>query len=245
MSKYIIFDTETTGNGEDDRIVQVGALLIHGKNQVEVFDELCKAPKNIAYEAMEVHNITPEMIGDKPDYAQTSFAKMIEEHNDPSNFLIAHNISFDLEMLSREGFQNHYTIIDTLRCAKHLLNGLPHHRLQYLRYALGLYKLEEVEAQRLGVNIKAHDAIGDVVIVKLLLRVLMERAKKRFEDENPIAALVRLTQTPVLMESFKFGKYKDKKIEEVASTDMGYLLWMRQNLQLDEDMIYSLDYYLN
>lgn len=27
MAKYILFDTETTGNQEEDRIIQVGAIL--------------------------------------------------------------------------------------------------------------------------------------------------------------------------------------------------------------------------
>jgi len=32
--------------------------------------------------------------------------------------------------------------------------------------------------------------------------------------------------------------------DEIANEDMGYLQWMRKNLDLDEDMAFSLDYYL-
>ena len=28
MAKYILFDTETTGNQEEDRIIQIGAMII-------------------------------------------------------------------------------------------------------------------------------------------------------------------------------------------------------------------------
>ncbi len=56
--------------------------------------------------------------------------------------------------------------------------------------------------------------------------------------------LAELTQTPVLMKTFKFGKYKGSEIEEIANEDMGYLKWMRKTLDLDEDMTYTLDYYL-
>ena len=39
MAKYILFDTETTGNSEEDRIIQVGAMIIDSNGDVEVFDE--------------------------------------------------------------------------------------------------------------------------------------------------------------------------------------------------------------
>ncbi len=245
MSIYILFDTETTGNTEKDRIIQVGALIVYDKERVEAFDEMCRCEVPISLEAMEVHNITPDMIVDKPLYHQTQFSNAIERFNDPTNYLIAHNIAFDLGMLQKEGFENRYTLIDTVRCAKHLYPDMPYHRLQYLRYALELYKTEEEEAQKLGITIKAHDAIGDVLIMKLLLSKLVQEAQKQYAGQKPMQTLVVLTQTPVLMRTFKFGKYKGREIEEIAREDLGYLRWMRGNLELDEDLKYTLDYYLN
>jgi len=244
MAVYILFDTETTGNQESDRIIQVGAMIVHSKDHIEVIDEMCFSDEPIKIEAMEVHNITPEVIANKPPYSQTNFAKKVQEYNSKDNYLIAHNISFDLGMLQKEGFENNYTIIDTLRCAKHLLPNSTAHRLQYLRYALELYKQENAEAQKLGVTIKAHDAIGDVLVMKLLLSHLVKLTQEEYAGINPMQKLAELTQTPVLMQTFKFGKYKDQSIEEIASSDMGYLKWMRNNLELDEDMKYTLDYYL-
>jgi len=244
MAVYILFDTETTGNQESDRIIQVGAMIVHSKDRIEVIDEMCFSDEPIKIEAMEVHNITPEIIANKPPYSQTNFAKKVQEYNSKDNYLIAHNISFDLGMLQKEGFENNYTIIDTLRCAKHLLPNSTAHRLQYLRYALELYKQENAEAEKLGVTIKAHDAIGDVLVMKLLLSHLVKLTQEEYAGINPMQKLAELTQTPVLMQTFKFGKYKDQSIEEIASSDMGYLKWMRNNLELDEDMKYTLDYYL-
>ena len=244
MAKYVLFDTETTGNQEQDRIIQVGAMVVHSKDEIEVYDELCSAPLAISLEAMEVHNITPDVIENQPPYSETGFAKKIVELNQKENYLIAHNISFDLAMLEKEGFKNNYTLIDTLRCAKHLLPDSPYHRLQYLRYALALYKTEQAEAAKLGITIKAHDAIGDVVVMKLLLSKLVVLTKKQFPALNPMEQLAELTQTPVLMKTFKFGKYKGRDILEISSEDMGYIKWMRNNLDLDEDMMFTLDYYL-
>ena len=244
MAIYILFDTETTGNQEKDRIIQIGGMIVRGKAEIEVYDELCSTDEPISIEAMEVHNIVPDVIAGKPPFIQTNFYKKINEYNQPENYLIAHNISFDLGMLKKEGFKNHYTLIDTVRCARHLFPDLPYHRLQYLRYALELYEEEDNEAKKLGITIKAHDAIGDVMVMKLLLSRLVQEVRKEFPDDDIMKKLAELTQTPVLMKTFKFGKYKGSEIEEIANEDIGYLKWMRKTLDLDEDMTYTLDYYL-
>ncbi len=246
MAKYILFDTETTGNQEQDRIIQIGAMIVHSRDKIDVYDELCLADVPISIEAMEVHNITPDVIENQPPYIDLEFSKKLEAYNDKENYLIAHNISFDLSMVEKEGFDNNYTLIDTLRCAKHLLPESPYHRLQYLRYSLELYKTEGVEADKLGITIKAHDAIGDVLVMKLLLSKLVLLAKEQFpEDKNPMQTLAKLTQTPVLLKTFRFGKYKGREIADIAKEDIGYMKWMKGNMDLDEDMAFTLDYYLN
>jgi len=244
MAKYILFDTETTGNQENDRIIQIGAMIVHSRDEVDVYNELCSSEVPISIEAMEVHNITPDVIENQPPYHELDFTKKLEAYNQEDNYLIAHNISFDLSMLEKEGFDNNYTLIDTLRCAKHLLADSPYHRLQYLRYSLELYKEEGAEASKHNITIKAHDAIGDVLVMKLLLSKLVLLAKEQFPGENPMHTLTKLTQTPVLMKTFKFGKYKGKEITEIVDEDRGYLQWMQKNMDLDEDMAFTLDYYL-
>ena len=245
MAKYILFDTETTGNQENDRIIQVGAMIVHGKDEIEVYDELCSTEVPITLEAMEVHNITPDVIENQPPYNALEFAKKLEAYNKEENYLIAHNTAFDLAMVEKEGFENAYTLIDTLRCAKHLLPDTPYHRLQYLRYALALYTTEGKEADKLNITIKAHDAIGDVLVMKLLLSKLVLLAKEQFpEEKNPMKTLVKLTQTPVLMKTFKFGKHKGKEVADVAKEDAGYLKWIQGNMDLDEDVKFTLDHYL-
>ena len=62
MAKYILFDTETTGNQDEDKIIQIGAMIVHSKNDIEVYDEMCSTDVNIKIEAMEVHNIVPSML---------------------------------------------------------------------------------------------------------------------------------------------------------------------------------------
>lgn len=241
MAYYVLFDTETTGNKDDDKVIQFGAMIVDQKGKVEAYDEFCSTDVEIKIEAMEVHNITPDMIEGKPLAKETSFYQKLEELNNPENYLIAHNISFDMGMIEKEGFLNAYQLIDTLRCAKHLFPDLPYHRLQYLRYALELYKTEEQEAAKHGIVIKAHDAIGDVLVMKLFLSKLVGKCREVYPDYNPMEKLADLTKTPVLIKTFKFGKHRGKEIAEVAREDAGYLNWMKSNMDLDEDLKYTLD----
>jgi len=244
MAKYILFDTETTGLDEADRIIQIGAMIIHSKTNIEVYDSLCSSEVDIQLTAMEVHHIRPDMIEDKVPYQALEIADKILQYNQEENYLIAHNIKFDLGMLSKEGFENHYTLIDTLRCAKHLLGDMPYHRLQYLRYALKLYETEDAEANALNIKIKAHDAIGDVLVMKLLLSRLVKLTQEKFPNTNPMVQLATMTKTPVLIQKFTFGKYKDREVAEIVKADKGYISWMQKNMDLDEDWKFSLEYYL-
>ena len=144
-------------------------------------------------------------------------------------------------MLQKEGFQNNFTLIDTLRCARHLLDNSPYHRLQYLRYSLELYKGEIEEANKHNITIKAHDAIGDVLVMKLLLSKLVSLAKEQFPQNNPMQVLAQLTLKPIFVKTFKFGKYKGRSIEEICDEDIGYINWFMKSMELDEDMQYTLD----
>ncbi|OCL92430.1 exonuclease domain-containing protein [Arcobacter porcinus] len=241
MVYYILFDTETTGALEEDRVIQFGGMILDQKGKMEVYDELCSSSIPIKLEAMEVHNITPDMLENKPRAIETNFYRRLEELNSSSNFLIAHNINFDLEMIKKEGFVNNLQLIDTLRCARHLYPELPYHRLQYLRYALNLYKSEKEEANKLNITIKAHDAIGDVLVMKLFLRELVAKTREVYPNDNPMKKLVALSSTPVFVQTFKFGKYKGENISDVAQKDANYLNWMLNNMEdMDEDLKYTL-----
>ena len=245
MAKYILFDTETTGIEEEDRIIQVGAMIVDTKGEVEVFDELCSTVLPIKIEAMAVHGITPNLIEGKGTFTETNFYKTLGSLNNQENFLIAHNMPFDMGMMEKEGFVSQIRIIDTLRVAKHLLSEQKSKALQYLRYALELYKSEQAEADKYDITIKAHDAIGDVLVMKLLLSKLVALTKEQFPDVNPMVKMEELTKTPIFIETFAFGKHKGKKISDVCDSDIGYISWMQKNMDLDVDMKYTLDKIMN
>lgn len=240
--KYIFFDTETTGVLPEDRIIQVASLSFDATYYDSCLSanflldykkhyELCKSDKMPSIESMEVNHITPEMLANKKYFIDTDFYKNLCELNSDENYLIAHNIDFDITMLKKEGFEPKYKLIDTYRCARHLFKDLAHHRLQYLRYALKLYLLEEQSAKQLQIDIKAHDAMGDVLILMLLFNEML-----KVKNANE---LYLLSKEAIFIDELKFGKYKGLKLSDVAFKDRSYLDWLLKNSN-DVDLLYSI-----
>ncbi len=241
MAQFILLDTETTGVEEKDRICQL-AFLVADKGGVTAYDSLCKPPLPVDFRAMSVHHITNEMLEGKPPYAECEAARKLTELNSPENILVIQNAPFDLGMLEKEGVVWKGQLIDTLRCIKHLEPHHESHALQYLRYALGFYKEEKALADQLGVEIKPHDALSDVIVLNLLMKYLVAKV-----DRN-VARLIELTKAPILYEFITFGaKYKRgvDRLEEIAKTDPQYLEWALAKMEtLDEDARYSIRHYL-
>ena len=263
MSKSIIFDTETTGTNIEDRIIQVGAIVIdpHDREYKEVYDELCSSDIPIKIGAMAVHGIRQIDIDEKPAFLQGQFIAALNRHNIPENYLIAHNINFDLDMLVKEGFENKMQLIDTLQCAKHLyeigeeIHGyiLPNHKLQTFRYILFGHEDEQREADKYAVQIKAHDAIGDVIILKLFFREIYKRVMQKFHLKSYsdiMAKMVELTTLPVEIKIINFGKHNGKTLQEIEQIDSGWIDWLyreqkkqceSQDPKCNKDLFYTLD----
>ncbi len=262
-SKLIFFDTETTGNGKDDEIIQIGAIVedLNG-NLIEYFDELCSSNKLIAPEAMATHGIRNEdLLGKKP-FTQSTFWQKIDTFNRKQNYFIAHNLPFDLERLQFYGFRPKAKLIDTLQCAKHLFKEdeilgeynypLPNYKLQTFRYILFNKAKEEAEAKKFGITLQAHSALSDVIILKMFFNELLKRVCQECTKKEALEKLVELSTKPVLVEKFKFGKYKGQKIQDIVTLDRGYVEWLYNDMlkrqkngeSVDENIFLSLKFYL-
>lgn len=231
-------DVETTGLEKKDRICSIGLMADEGE-KIETYYDLVNPQKKVPPEAMAVHHLTNEMLEGAPAFDETAAARRLEALNRPETILVGHNLTFDLEMLSKEGVTWQGGMIDTLKCVKHLIgNEIEHFSLQYLRYELRLYREERATAEKLGVVLNAHYALSDALHTMLLHRYLAEMA----DDDR----LMTLTTERVLVHKLTFGKYGGKYIEDIARRDPGYLEWMLRSLpDLDEDLRYSVEYYLN
>jgi DNA polymerase III epsilon subunit-like protein len=238
LTKYFV-DVESTGtNLEKDRVIQL-AVLIEDEKGLRYFNDLCYSDREISYSAMGVHHITPDMLEDKFWADETDSFLALQEGNSKSNYFISHSNELDLAMLKNEGFECEMKIIDTQRCALHLLKDAEDYKLQTLRYQYGLYKKEQKILDRLSLDsIKPHDALSDAILHYLLFEFLLERVES-------IDKLVELTTEPILLDMVNFGKYKDKmSFQELFETNPNYLVWVYANMNMWEDLEYTVEFWL-
>lgn len=238
MKHTLIFlDTETTGTNPDDRLIQ---LAYRTTDNVDV-NELYSTPQKISIAAMAVHHITEKMIADKPVFIDSPAYHDLKERFAKNHILIAHNASFDVTMIEREGL---YVgpVIDTWKIAQHLdpNEKIESYALQYLRYLLGI----EVEAH-------AHDAWGDILVLEQLFYRLLKKImeEKNISQDEAVDYMIDISSKPSLYRSIKFGKHSGKKLEDIASEDPGYLRWLLSEKEKeepqDENWIYTLKHYLH
>jgi exodeoxyribonuclease X len=234
MKKFVFFDTETTGNTDEDFLCQL-AYVHDGKE----FSELYKPPVTIPPEASAVHHLTNKMVADKPVFRESPDYKTVKTLFENGVAVpVAHNAKFDIAMMKKEGIEISQAIC-TLRLARHLdqENKIPKYNLQFLRYYLGI----EIEAQ-------AHDALGDVKVLEALFARLKNKMIEQCDGDEEKAEMLAVSARPSLMHSMPFGKYAGKTMSEITKTDKNYLKWLLdQKLQSDtdeEDWIYTLKYYL-
>ncbi|MEK7060354.1 MAG: exonuclease domain-containing protein [Patescibacteria group bacterium] len=242
MQKIIFFDTETTGVDSTDFLCQLAYKIYSpGRANDETFCELYKPEIKIPAEASAVHHITNKMVENKiPFQKSPDFKKIKNLFENADSILVAHNAKFDVAIIKKENI-NPKNVICTLRVARALdkENKLPQHKLQFLRYFLDI----EIDA-------KAHNALGDVLVLEKLFERLFDKIKKEnnFSDEEVLQNMIKISARPSLMYSFSFGKHNGKTVEDVAKMDRGYLEWFlatkEEENPEDEDWIYTLKHYL-
>lgn len=232
----IFLDTETTGLGPDDHLIQLAYK--NGKTG-EVVNELFKPPVPIPYGATAVHHITEEMVADKPAFSESPVKQAIQDLLNEA-ILVAHNAPFDMSMLATEGVMTK-RFIDTCRVARHVVVS-DSYQLQYLRYSL-----------KLNATGTAHDALGDVIILEALYNHLFAGVQEKFVLTNmqeTLQKMEQLTITPCLIQKFTFGKYIGRTFEDVFQKDRGYLEWLynsecsKPEREQNEDLVHTLKTHL-
>ena len=228
-------DTETTGTGADDKLIQL-ATLLSSKDSRETVNELFNPGMPISIGAMAVNHITNKMVEAAPLFKGGVTALTLQEQlNNPDTIFIAHNAPFDIGMVQKEGVSVGKYIC-TQKVAKHLdpKGVIESYRLQYLRYYFGF----EIEAM-------AHDALGDVLVLEQLFHKELTTLMKNYPDESIddlINKMIEMSQTPVLLPKMPFGKHKDWAFSKIP---LSYLAWAIKNMKdLDPDLLYTMRHYL-
>lgn len=238
MQHTLIFiDTETTGTGPDDRLIQVGYRTTDGTD----VNEFYSTEKKIEIGAMATHHITEKMIAGKPVFKDSPVYIELADRFSKNHVFIAHNAPFDVSFIEREGLRVG-PVIDTLKIARAMdpHEKIDSYALQFLRYLLGI----EVTAN-------AHDAWGDILVLEQLFYRLLKKIveEKNITQDEAIIWMIEESKKPSLFRSIKFGKYAGQKLADIAEKDPGYLRWLLGQKEAEEDQdenwIYTLKHYLH
>lgn len=212
--RAIYYDTETTGvSVKNDLIVEIAAF---DPERNLSFNQLVNPGISIPSAASAIHNITNDMVADKPNFAEV--AKAFIEFCEGDVVLIAHNNdNFDEPLLKAE-FERHglqlpsWKFLDTLKWARRYRPDLPRHSLQVLREVYGF-----------AAN-NAHRALDDVIT--------LQRVFESMIDDLSIEAVYNLINGSQFIQIMPFGKYKGKPLQVIPAE---YIKWLSENGALNKN----------
>jgi exodeoxyribonuclease X len=230
---FIVADTETTGKDDHNKICEVawvrvscGSPLIEDFSITERVQALIDPEQLISAAASGVHGLTNADVEGAPTIEEffsmeheACYGRKITE----PVVLVGHRIGFDRKRL--EPFiTNVVGEIDTLRWVRRMYPDSENHQLSTMIYALGL-----------PISEGAHRAMADVMTAYHLVRHISDRTGMNLQQ------LAEASAEPFLVHTIPFGKHKDKKIVDVIREDRRYVVWMLNNMDLDQDLKYSLE----
>ncbi len=161
LTGVLFLDTETTGLGSDDEIVQIAVLDVKG---TVLLDELVKPHKPIGEDVIKIHGITDKMVAHAPTFDQV-WLKLYQMIIAPApSRIYAYNAEFDRRMILQSlracGVDEKQVVIE-MTCAMRL-----YAQIKGLRWA----KLTDALAQ-CGIAQQAkHNAAVDADSVRKLMR---------------------------------------------------------------------------
>jgi len=97
MDKFAVIDTETTGFGKTDRIIEIGIILVDGNEIVQEWETLVNPERDISNS--NIHGINSNAVSLAPTFEE--IADEVSAFLD-SRILVAHNLPFDQRMLQME-----------------------------------------------------------------------------------------------------------------------------------------------
>ena len=156
MERFAIIDTETTGFGKTDRLVEIAVVLVEGNEIIQEWETLINPERDISNS--NIHGITSELVSLAPTFAEinSELSRLIS-----GTIMVAHNISFDQRMLEQE----------FSRVKKDNDLGVGFCTLQATKL-----KLESACKQYGITNVSAHRALTDARATALIFIKIMEQS---------------------------------------------------------------------
>jgi DNA polymerase-3 subunit epsilon len=97
MDRFVVLDTETTGVGKTDRVVEIGIILVDGNEIVQEWETLINPERDISNSS--IHGIDANAVSLAPTFEE--IADELSAFLD-NRVLVAHNLAFDVRMLQME-----------------------------------------------------------------------------------------------------------------------------------------------
>ena len=154
-SKMAVIDTETTGLGAHDRIVEFACVTVVEGEIVEEYDTLIQPDRDPG--PVHLHGITPSMLQTAPVFQSVAGDIAARLHG---ALIVAHNISFDLRMLRQETDR-----IPAMTFSPG--TGICTYRLSGQKLSLA--------AQEYGIGAPDHTALQDARVTARLLVAMSDR----------------------------------------------------------------------
>ncbi|MBF0233299.1 MAG: 3'-5' exonuclease [Desulfamplus sp.] len=269
---FVFLDTETTGIADKDRLCQLAYITDNGTKVNKYFKP--GGEQQISIDAMCVHHITNEMVEGLPTFQESAdYQKLIDLLNN-NNIIVAHNAKFDISMLQKEGIKIDRYICTLKLARFLDKNGMfDKHNLQFLNYTLKLYKEIEgkinahdalgdvIVLEKLFYRLYHsffYKEFPDAETKKLLTKEIKNSSDINIEGPNfyaeffkknltesyqelAIQKMIEISLKPSLLYKISFGKHKGTPFNAIPKD---YLQWLEKQSDLDEDLQYTIKYYL-
>ncbi len=162
--EYVLLDTETTGLGSNDQIVELAIISTGGE---VLYNKLLRPSCPIGERAMRVHRITEEMVSTAQSFKEQW--PEIEQARGGRG-IIPWNAAFDARMLVQTAMASKITLRKMdFYCA---MRGYTEH-YRFSKWS----RLSEACAQQ-GIDFQQdHRALGDAMAILEVMRAMAKRAK--------------------------------------------------------------------
>lgn len=201
--EYFIFDTETTGTGNKDEVIQFAGIRLNKELKIMgMVNWYCAVPKAIPPDATAVHGITDEML------ARLSDGNFLEDYlNRPENSwltnatdltFIAYNSRFDKRMVTNSLVNNGYKRLNFGRTCRVVPNGeskgvynvcLMEASTSVFNYQYGNKKLSEVVASQTKYTEKELEIMLNDLCTKFKIRRPMQNYHDALYDSLALTVL--------------------------------------------------------
>lgn len=187
LENYVVLDLEMTGlNPKTDKILEVGAVRIRGKEKEAVFSAMIRQKRELPERVTELTGITNEMAaaGKEEKEVMEQFIAFLGE-----DVLVGQNLIFDYSFLKQWAVNHNLSFekeaVDTLKLARKFL---PAEQKKDLESLCGYFHVEREHA---------HRALDDA----LETWQIFEKLKVAFEETEPSAFLPKPLQYKVKKQS--------------------------------------------